>query len=139
MSARLVPLNDGPPIPLVKDLTLVGRAEDADVRIDHKSVSKLHCALLLADGLVVVRDLGSTNGTRVNGQRVRRGTLLPDDQLALAKFVYQFRLADTAGDPPPAAVEPADTAPPANDAAEAGRLPPVGGPPVTRNDLPDHY
>ena len=138
MPARLVPLNDGPPIPLDRDLTVVGRAEEADVRVDHKSVSKLHCALLLADGLVVVRDLGSTNGTRVNGQRVRRGTLLPNDHLSVAKFQYQFRLADDPSPPPPA-VESADAAPAAGDSDEVARLPPVGGPPLTRNNLPDHY
>lgn len=138
MSARLVPLNDGPPIPLSQDLILVGRAEDADVRIDHKSISKLHCALLIADGLLVVRDLGSTNGTRVNGQRVRRGTLLPNDQLALAKFLYQFRLGD---DPTPVerlAVS-ADDAPAADDTDEHYRPPPLAGPTLKRNHLPDHY
>lgn len=89
MPARLVPLNDGPPIPLAQDLTLVGRAEDTDVRIDHKSISKLHCALLLADGLLVVRDLGSTNGVKVNGQRVAYGTLVPGDELTIGNFRYQ--------------------------------------------------
>jgi pSer/pThr/pTyr-binding forkhead associated (FHA) protein len=138
MPARLVPLNDGPPIPLAQDLTLVGRAEDTDVRIDHKSISKLHCALLLADGLLVVRDLGSTNGTRVNGQRVRRGTLLPNDQLALAKFLYQFRVGD---DPTPVERSgvSADDAPAADDSDEHAKPPPVAGPPLKRNHLPDHY
>ena len=82
MRARLIPLDSAPVIELVKDLTLVGRNDDCDVRLDHKSVSKLHCILVKTDGLVLVRDLGSTNGTRVNGQRVRRAALLPDDQLA---------------------------------------------------------
>ncbi len=138
MPARLAPLNDGPPIPLTRELTLVGRAEDTDVRIDHKSISKLHCALLVADGLLVVRDLGSTNGTRVNGQRVRRGTLLPNDHLALAKFRYQFRIDDEPVPPSPAG-ESADDAPPAVDSDEHGALPPVGGVPLKRNQLPDHY
>jgi pSer/pThr/pTyr-binding forkhead associated (FHA) protein len=137
MPARLVPLNDGPPIPLVKELTLIGRADDADVRIDHKSISKLHCALLAGDGLVVVRDLGSTNGTRVNGQRVRRGTLLPNDHLSVAKFLYQYRVGD--GPDPVPAGESADEAPAAHDSVDAAKLPPVGGPPLKRNNLPDHY
>ena len=138
MPARLVPLNDGPPIPLDRELTLVGRAEDTDVRIDHKSISKLHCALLLSADLLVVRDLGSTNGTRVNGQRVRRGTLLPNDHLALAKFQYQFR-TDDAPDPPAVIAELVDDAPPADDSDEHAKVPPVGGPPLKRNQLPDHY
>jgi len=91
MRARLVPPDGGPPIDLVKDLTLFGRDEDADVRLDHKSVSKLHCVIVKTDGLLLLRDLGSTNGTRVNGQRVRRAALLPNDQLAIANMKFQVK------------------------------------------------
>src|SRR5688572_31963590 len=101
MRARLVPIDNAPPIDLVKDLTLVGRNDDCDVRLDHKSVSKLHCILVKTDGLVLVRDLGSTNGTRVNGQRVRRAALLPNDQLAIAAFRYRVRFGDEPEEPPP--------------------------------------
>lgn len=92
MRARLVSTDGGPSIDLVKDLTLVGRDEDCDVRLEHKSVSKLHCVLVKTDGLILLRDLGSTNGTRVNGQRVRRAALLPNDVLAIAnlKFAVKF-------------------------------------------------
>src|SRR5215468_9290318 len=90
MRAQLIPLDGGDPIEIVKDITLVGRKEDCDLRLDHKSVSKLHCVLVKTDGLLLLRDLGSTNGTRVNGQRVRRAALLPNDQLAIAG--YKFRV-----------------------------------------------
>jgi len=92
MRARLVSADGGPSIDLIKDLTLLGRDEDSDVRLDHKSVSKLHCVIVKTDGLLLVRDLGSTNGTRVNGQRVRRAALLPNDTLSVAnlKFVVKF-------------------------------------------------
>lgn len=96
MHARLVPQDGGPPVELVKDLTLVGRTEDCDLRLDHKSVSKHHCVLAVTDGLVLVRDLGSTNGTRVNGQRVRRGVLLPNDHVAIANFRYQVKFGPEA-------------------------------------------
>jgi len=101
MRATLVPLDGGPTVDLAKDLTLVGRNEDCDLRLDHKSVSKLHCILVRTEGLVLVRDLGSTNGTRVNGQRVRRAALLPDDNLAIATFRYRVSFgghATAAGD-----------------------------------------
>jgi pSer/pThr/pTyr-binding forkhead associated (FHA) protein len=92
MRAQLVPLDGGPPIEIGKDLTLVGRKEDCDLRLDHKSVSKMHCVLVKTDGLLLLRDLGSTNGTRVNGQRVRRAALLPNDQLTIAHFKFRIQL-----------------------------------------------
>jgi pSer/pThr/pTyr-binding forkhead associated (FHA) protein len=123
MIAKLVPLDDGPPIELKKDMTLVGRNEDCDVRIDHKSVSKQHCVLVLTDGLILIRDLGSTNGTRVNGQRVRRAALLPNDQLAIANYKYQVLFGEAAHD--------------ANKAdAKKTETPPE---PVKVNALPDNY
>lgn len=91
MRAQLLPLEGGPPIELAKELTLVGRTETCDVRLEHKSVSKMHCVFVKTDGLLLLRDLGSTNGTRVNGQRVRRAALLPNDQVAIACF--KFRVA----------------------------------------------
>src|SRR3954463_2852847 len=103
MRVRLVPPEGGAHIEIAKDLVLVGRKEDCDVRLDHKSVSKLHCVLVKTDGLLLLRDLGSTNGTRVNGQRVRRAALLPNDQLQLASLRYAVLVA--ADDPSPAPSE----------------------------------
>jgi pSer/pThr/pTyr-binding forkhead associated (FHA) protein len=89
--AQLLPLDGGPGIDIIKDMTIVGRKEDCDLRLDHKSISKMHCVIVKTDGLLLLRDLGSTNGTRVNGQRVRRAALLPNDQVAFANF--KFRVA----------------------------------------------
>ena len=90
MRAQLVPLDGGSPVEVVKDLTLVGRKEECDLRLDHKSVSKMHCVIVKTDGLLLLRDLGSTNGTRVNGQRVRRAALMPDDELTIAGFKFRI-------------------------------------------------
>src|SRR2546421_6402937 len=96
MRAQLVPLDGGPSIEIVKDLTLVGRKEDCDLRLDHKSVSKMHCVIVKTDGLLLLRDLGSTNGTRVNGTRIRRAALLPNDQLAIANYKFRVHLGPDA-------------------------------------------
>src|SRR5437868_7544267 len=126
MRARLVSPDGAPPIELVKDLTLVGRNEDCDVRLDHKSVSKLHCIIVKSDGVMLIRDLGSTNGTRVNGQRVRRAALLPNDSLAIANVKYQVKFG---------AAPEAEDRPPAKPDARADEP----KPPILRNSLPDVY
>lgn len=106
MRAQLVPLDGGTPIDISRDLTLVGRKEECDLRLDHKSVSKLHCVIVKTDGLLLVRDLGSTNGTRVNGQRIRRAALLPNDKLTIANFHYRILFGSAAvAEPPPAPEE----------------------------------
>jgi pSer/pThr/pTyr-binding forkhead associated (FHA) protein len=91
MRARLVSLDGGPSVDLEKDLSLVGRDEDCDIRLDHKSVSKMHCVLVKSNGLILIRDLGSTNGTRVNGQRIRRAHLVPNDTLAIANLKFTVK------------------------------------------------
>jgi len=93
MIAQLIPCEGGKPITIVRDLTLVGRKRGlCDVIVDHGSVSKVHCVLAKTDGLLFLRDLGSTNGTRVNGQRVSRGALLPGDELSFAGARYRVHL-----------------------------------------------
>jgi pSer/pThr/pTyr-binding forkhead associated (FHA) protein len=125
MRARLVPADGGPPIDLVKDLSLVGRGEDCDVRLDHKSISKFHCVIVKTDGLLLLRDLGSTNGTRVNGQRVRRAALLPNDAVGFANLKFQVLFGTGL-----------DAVLAAEGAANPNATPAV---PVRRNVLPDAY
>jgi pSer/pThr/pTyr-binding forkhead associated (FHA) protein len=101
MRAQLIPVDGGPPIEIVKDLVVIGRKEDCDVRLEHKSVSKMHCAISKTDGLLMLRDLGSTNGTRVNGTRVRRAALLPNDQVSIAHFKFRVQLGPDEPAPAP--------------------------------------
>jgi pSer/pThr/pTyr-binding forkhead associated (FHA) protein len=146
MRVRLVPLEGGAPIEIVKDLLLVGRKEDCDLRLDHKSISKQHCVLVKTDGLLLVRDLGSTNGTRVNGQRIRRAALLPSDQLQIASLKFTV---ETAAEEEPASQEYTQHL----DGKDLQRLMEVAEHPgeidsdssdvevpmVRANALPDHY
>src|SRR6266700_4969344 len=99
MRAQLIPLDGTPAFDVGKDLTLVGRKEECDLRLYHKIVSKMHCVIVKTDGLLLLRDLGSTNGTRVNGQRIRRAALLPNDKLTIANFHYRI-LFGAAAEPP---------------------------------------
>lgn len=93
MQAQLIPVGGGDPITLKKDMTLVGRKPElCDLVVDKTSVSKIHCLIVKTDGLLFIRDLGSTNGTKVNGQRVTRGALLPGDELAFASVKFRVNL-----------------------------------------------
>lgn len=147
MRVRLVPLDGGSPVEVAKDIVLVGRKEDCDVRLDHKSISKMHCVIVKTDGLLLLRDLGSTNGTRVNAQRVRRAALLPNDQLQIASVRFSVQFGP---DEPPAR---ADEYTQQLDGKDLARLvekaEPAGEsdsdssdveiPVVRTNALPDHY
>jgi hypothetical protein len=53
----------------------LGRCPESDVQIEHPTVSELHCEIVLADEGVLVRDCASTNGTFVNGQRIKQARL----------------------------------------------------------------
>jgi pSer/pThr/pTyr-binding forkhead associated (FHA) protein len=60
---------DGRRYQLTGPVTVLGRGSDADVVLDDPGVSRRHAEIRVDDGDVVVRDLGSTNGTLVDGQR----------------------------------------------------------------------
>lgn len=60
---------------------LVGSSVDADVRIDDPAFAERHARIDLHDGVVVLRDLGSADGSVVNGRRVRDAVLKPGDQI----------------------------------------------------------
>ena len=92
MKAELVPENGDPPIPILRDVTVVGRHPDCDVVIDQVSLSKRHCVFVKTDGLLVIRDLATTNGTKVKGQKVRWAALLPDDKISLGGYKVRIYL-----------------------------------------------
>ena len=145
MRAQLIPLDGAAAIEIVKDLTLVGRQEDCDLCLKHKSVSKMHCVIVKTDGLLLLRDLGSTNGTRVNGQRVRRAALLPNDQLSIAGFKFRVLLAPVelpgAADERTQQLDPKEVADLLRKPVPAaeGALHDVPVSPLQPNPLPDVY
>ena len=121
MQAHLISLDGKITIPLKNDVIVVGRKRGmCDVFLDHGSISKCHCLIVKTDGLLLVRDLGSTNGTLVNGQRISRGALLPGDELSFASLKFQVQFgAGLPGDTPGLPAERTDVMPmlPAAEAA----------------------
>jgi predicted component of type VI protein secretion system len=89
MPAQLVSLADGPSILLDKPILLVGRHPECDIQIDSTKVSRRHCCIAEVNDYLVVRDLGSTNGIRINGVRVLEGRLKPDDELTIGGLRYR--------------------------------------------------
>jgi pSer/pThr/pTyr-binding forkhead associated (FHA) protein len=87
--AHLLSLTDGPSIQIDKPILLFGRHEECDVQLNSKKVSRRHCVVAQINDYLVVRDLGSTNGVRINGQRVAEGKLAPGDELQVGNFKYQ--------------------------------------------------
>jgi hypothetical protein len=91
---QLVPLNGGPAVELAGRRIVIGRDRDCDVVISSGSVSGRHCELEF-DGLAWrVIDLGSKNGTQVNGAPVANQVLKPGDRLSLASqhhFQIEYR------------------------------------------------
>lgn len=62
---------------------LVGRGADCDIRIEDASVSTHHAEILAQSGIILIKDLGSTNGTFVNGSPVKYGEVRPGQSLRL--------------------------------------------------------
>lgn len=74
---------------------IVGRAIDADVRLDVVGISRRHARILIINGEVFVEDAGSKNGTFVKGQRITsRQRLAPDEEVAFASTRVRLRAAN---------------------------------------------
>jgi two-component system, cell cycle response regulator len=77
--------------PLTKPLAVIGRAPQAEVYIESPDISRRHAELDVAGSSVVLRDLGSVNGTYLNGARVMAPAELQDgDLIRLGKVVLKF-------------------------------------------------
>ncbi|HEX8001484.1 MAG TPA: DUF3662 and FHA domain-containing protein [Mycobacteriales bacterium] len=77
-------------IDLANDVTVVGRGSQADLRLDDTGVSRLHAEIRREGDDVVLVDLGSTNGTAVNGRHVERVRLTPGDRIELGHCVLVY-------------------------------------------------
>jgi hypothetical protein len=117
-------------IPLKPGLNRVGRAEDNDLQINDDSVSGHHCEIELNEGVITVRDLGSTNGTFLDGQPIQEAVLQPGQvlRLGMVRMVCQDgpvrEPAEVSAPPPPLArAIPQAAAPTAGNAEVCARHP----------------
>ena len=84
------------------DRTTVGRVEDNTFQVPDASVSSHHCEILLKGSEVVVKDLDSTNGTFIDGEKITEGPLKPGQTLRLGQVELQLMTEEGAvpGAPP---------------------------------------
>jgi hypothetical protein len=70
---------------------VIGRGTDADIRLPDTGVSRKHVDVVLENGVATVEDLGSTNGTLVNGRRISRQPLADGDVIRIGHSVLVYR------------------------------------------------
>ena len=130
MPARLVPLTAGPAhmIPVQRPVVLIGRHPECDVRIDLPKISRRHCCIALAYDRLMIRDLGSHNGLRVNGMVVEESRLEVGDEVAIGPLLFRVENPDAA---PPPSSRPASIA----SKPEKDRPPSLPSLPHPSNDL----
>lgn len=87
---ELVPVGGGDAIPLVSDVMTIGRRQSCDICLNFQNISGTHCELSLKNGVWHLRDLGSTNGVKVNGERTLRRPLRPGDEIGIANHRYKI-------------------------------------------------
>ena len=90
----------GSEVLLEKDRVTLGRGAGVDVVLDDASVSNQHAALELAGAGFRIRDLGSTNGVRVNGSRVAASDLKHGDRLEIGSLSFRYRVEARKANPP---------------------------------------
>jgi pSer/pThr/pTyr-binding forkhead associated (FHA) protein len=110
---------------------LIGRHVDCDVRIESAKVSRRHCCVATAYDRVLIRDLGSRNGVRVNGRLLEESRLHPGDELAIGPIL--FRLEHEEEHP----AGPRPVAAPAKERPAPAKGPQKGRPPLASARPPD--
>lgn len=99
------------PLKLGDTITTIGRQEDCQLRINSSQVSRKHCQIFEKKGHLLVKDLGSSNGTFVNGKKVQDQKVLePGDELTIGQVKFRVeRVKPTTGERPSGVPSPGDT------------------------------
>src|SRR5947207_9971489 len=77
---------------ITRDVTVIGRREDCDFRIPLGEVSRKHCRLIKDGSSLRLEDLGSSNGTFRNGERVQEAELNPGDTLQVGPVIFVLQI-----------------------------------------------
>lgn len=83
---------NGKRYPIVKSRTVIGRGSDADITVDDTSISRKHVEVLWDGTRAEVNDLGSTNGSELNGTKVTRAPLPTDSVISIGRTRIVFRV-----------------------------------------------
>jgi len=83
---------EGLDLPLDREWIVIGRGRTADVLLAEPTISRAHAAIAFDGEVFQVEDLGSTNGTRLNGARRERGELADGDELQLGRLRLKLSL-----------------------------------------------
>jgi len=75
---------------LDKQVIIIGRSSKCDIQVDQESVSRTHAKLIVSSKAVVLRDLGSTNGTYVNDEQVGEKQLQDGDLVKIGRTIFKF-------------------------------------------------
>lgn len=91
--ARIVMVSQPAPgaeFALGRTVTRIGRAEELDIWINHRSISREHAEITMDGANLKIRDLGSANGMRINGRETKQGQLKSGDVLELGQVRFRF-------------------------------------------------
>ena len=77
---------------MARDMTVIGRREDCDLRIPLGEVSRKHCRIVRDGDTLKLEDLGSSNGTFLNGSRVQEALLTPGDTIQVGPVVFVLQV-----------------------------------------------
>jgi pSer/pThr/pTyr-binding forkhead associated (FHA) protein len=102
---ELVPTGGGDNIVLKKEKLIIGRRESCDIVLRFNNISGQHARMTLEEGYWFLKDLGSRNGTKVDGYRISRKRLDPGVSISFAKHTYTMNYSPedlgAFGPPPP--------------------------------------
>ncbi len=93
-------IDGGVRYPLRRGSNIVGRGSDAAIRITDSAASRQHLDVLWDGQAGLARDLGSTNGSKINGERFREAALAPDTTITIGQTSLRFELVPSRTDAP---------------------------------------